>query len=86
MKELKPCPYCGNTDIARLGETPDALWCPKCCTQGPRDHWKGSSLSDIDAWNALPRHSDIERVMQERDLLARTLEKIDAVLCGRAKQ
>lgn len=55
LKALAPCPYCGNPDIARLGETPDALWCPKCCTQGPRDHWKGSSLSDIDAWNVLPR-------------------------------
>ena len=49
MSELKPCPFCGNTDIRFSVKTTTikfkrayhfAMYCPKCNCYGARVLWK----------------------------------------------
>ena len=36
-QELKPCPFCGYTEVSvRFGEEPRS-WCPNCDARGPLD-------------------------------------------------
>ena len=52
MDKLKPCPFCGNTEIDDF--TPDDEWgghvvmCGKCESEGPP---MKSHKEAIDAWN-----------------------------------
>ena len=49
MNNLKPCPFCGGTDL-RMGEAHEAVYvnCPDCDTDGPMRH---TDQEAITAWN-----------------------------------
>ena len=55
MQELKSCPACGSTDVARE-EFREALWieCQNCGMRGPAASDKWEWVETV--WNALPRH------------------------------
>lgn len=54
MIELKPCPYCGSTDvhIFTVHETCYVM-CYDCLMKSPRRKGKRNTAA---AWNTLPRH------------------------------
>ena len=64
LKEIKllPCPNCGEAH--NIGQNSDREWHIYCFPAGEDE------FHAADAWNSLPRRSDIERMERERDWLA----------------
>lgn len=57
MEELKPCPYCGKSDLADCCNKPMMQYfvmCISCSMQGPAGISQSNARS---AWNVLPRDS-----------------------------
>ena len=56
--ELQPCAACGGCDMLEIDG--GAVHCTRCGVWGP--HWTYTSQY-IDAWNAIPRKSDIAKAV-----------------------
>jgi Lar family restriction alleviation protein len=50
MSELKPCPFCGSTDIKLHDEISHAVWCQECFAEVPSIDIE----SAIKLWNTRP--------------------------------
>ena len=56
--EIKPCPFCGNSNGLRVsGSTFYYVVCDNCDTFGPT---MGTKEKAIELWNAAPRKEDVE--------------------------
>lgn len=71
-ESLKSCPSCGSNRIEiktkiKAGTSCDACRCTICKCHGPVAIMPSIAVAK---WNALPRHSDIERLEKEADWLA----------------
>lgn len=68
MSELKPCPFCGSTDIKLHDEISHAVWCQECFAEVPSIDIE----SAIKLWNTRPiedalnaRIAELEEEIQE---------------------
>lgn len=52
VKGLKPCPFCGSTDVGFEWVFPPSVRCRKCWMSGP--HFD-TEKDAADAWNEMPR-------------------------------
>ena len=50
MGEIKPCPFCGSTDIKLHDEISHAVWCQECFAEMPSIDIE----SAVELWNTRP--------------------------------
>lgn len=51
MSNLKPCPFCGGTDIRQHFDYPIHIWSIKCRNCGGKMQRYGSQQQAVTAWN-----------------------------------
>lgn len=84
MKQIKPCPFCGNDALSVLEwNNKSFVRCGKCYAYGPNG---GNEEEAIQLWNAAPRKEDVEmekncancgHISEEVDGKVYCCEKID---------
>lgn len=77
--DIKPCPACGG--YPEIGGSADGteVWIAcgnlrKCRMGGPT---RSTVEEAVEAWNALPRHKDVERLQKKIEELKETAERDD---------
>ena len=84
MSEIKPCPFCGSTDIKLHDEISHAVWCQECFAEMPSIDIE----SAVELWNTRPiedalnaRIAELEAELKITDeLLKEATETIGAVV------
>ena len=60
-QEIKPCPYCGSTDIKLHDEITHAVWCQECFAEMPSIDIE----SAVELWNTRPIEDELRARIAE---------------------
>jgi len=74
-KKLKPCPFCGRSDISQAS---DYVYCEGCVSTGPSDDPHGHK------WNSIPRRSEVIELIRLVDELKHAKTSIQSALAFRS--
>ena len=61
MSEIKPCPFCGSTDIKLHDEISHAVWCQECFAEMPSIDIE----SAVELWNTRPIEDELRARIAE---------------------
>lgn len=78
--ELKPCPYCGFTEINYCWYPALAkayIRCPSCGVHGPR---RGTNAGAADAWNNMARNYELDEMVVELGKRAKAIHRLAKAL------
>ena len=73
-QEIKPCPYCGSTDIKLHDEITHAVWCQECFAEMPSIDIE----SAVELWNTRPIEDELRARIAE---LEAESDQLTARLC-----
>ena len=74
MSEIKPCPFCGSTDIKLHDEISHAVWCQECFAEMPSIDIE----SAVELWNTRPIEDELRARIAE---LEAESDQLTARLC-----
>ena len=74
MSEMKPCPFCGSTDIKLHDEITHAVWCQECFAEMPSIDIE----SAVELWNTRPIEDELRARIAE---LEAESDQLTARLC-----
>lgn len=71
-QEIKPCPYCGSTDIKLHDEITHAVWCQECFAEMPSIDIE----SAVELWNTRPIEDELRARIAELEAESERLSQL----------